>query len=81
MEDLTDLSDPDPPAEARLLYAPHRDDRTFFNPWAPQGPRLRDVLRWWRSPNPYAAAKRRPLRVSVAPHDGVRLGARPEEAR
>lgn len=80
MTTIADLTDPAPPPEARVLYAPHRGRWRFFNPWWAHTPRLRDVVRWWLGPNPYAAFKRRPPAVPVVPHHGAPLGGGPDGA-
>ena len=33
-------------ADPALLYAPHRADGAYFNPWMPQQKGFRDLLRW-----------------------------------
>ena len=33
-------------ADPALLYAPHRTDGMYFNPWMPQQKDFRDFLRW-----------------------------------
>ncbi len=43
----------DAPAEAADLYAPHREDGTFFNPWGRFESSVWSFLEWRLSSNPY----------------------------
>lgn len=43
----------DVPAEAAGLYAPHREDGAFFNPWERFEPSVWSFLEWRLSSNPY----------------------------
>ncbi|MBV8202593.1 MAG: hypothetical protein JOZ15_18405, partial [Acidobacteria bacterium] len=54
------------------LYAVHRADGLFFNPWGQPSRGLRDLLRWQLEPNPYD--KRSPPRVPAVTNDGAYLG-------
>ena len=60
------------PETARLLYAPHREGRRFFNPWRKDPKTAWGVLRWWFfDSNPYD--KSGPFDVPVAISDGAYL--------
>jgi hypothetical protein len=53
------------------LYAPHRADGRFFNPWAPFPVRFGAVVRWWLSPSDYD--KSGDPDVPIVANDGVGL--------
>lgn len=74
----TDVNRTPPAREAASLYAPHLRDGEFFNPWDPRTPRLRDLLRWRLSRNPYD--KSAPLEVPVVANDGAHLTVRETSA-
>jgi N-acyl-phosphatidylethanolamine-hydrolysing phospholipase D len=60
-----------------LLYAPHGAPGGFWNPWAPTTAGFSQLLRWkLLGRNPYAADKRRPVRVPVVENDGAYLASR-----
>jgi N-acyl-phosphatidylethanolamine-hydrolysing phospholipase D len=53
------------------LYAPHRKDGAFFNPWAPFSWRVSNLLRWYLGTN--AFDKSRPFHIPVVANDGASL--------
>lgn len=57
--------------DAALLYAAHRDEGGFFNPWAPWPHRALDVLRWTFSRNAYE--RRGDPEIPVVPADAASL--------
>ena len=59
-----------PPAqlEASSLYARHRSEDSFFNPWAPFSWSATNLLRWYLGTNAYD--KSRPIQVPVVANDG-----------
>jgi len=62
--------------EPESLYAAHRDDGRFYNPWRPFPHRFGAVLRWWLTPNAYTEAREEPPRVPVVANDGSGLAGR-----
>jgi N-acyl-phosphatidylethanolamine-hydrolysing phospholipase D len=63
-------------ADARLLFAPHREDGRFFTPWARDPKSLWGLVRWQLfSRNPYD--KSREPRVPVVANDGRALSVSP----
>ena len=59
------------PTWQAALYAPHRAQGLYFNPWGQTSRGLRDLLRWKLGHNPYD--KRRAPCVPVVPNDGAYL--------
>jgi N-acyl-phosphatidylethanolamine-hydrolysing phospholipase D len=64
----------EPASEAAALYAPHRGEDGFFNPWEPFDFRLSRFLRWQFSRNPFD--KSREPAIPRVPNDGAGLAGR-----
>jgi len=62
-----------PPAhlETSSLYAAHRQDESFFNPWSPFSWEVTNLLRWYLATNAYD--KGEPFHVPVVANDGAGL--------
>jgi N-acyl-phosphatidylethanolamine-hydrolysing phospholipase D len=64
----------EPASEAAALYAPHRGEDGFFNPWEPFDFRLSRFLRWQFSRNLFD--KSREPAIPRVPNDGAGLAGR-----
>ncbi len=61
-----------PPADRRSLYAQHRRDRRYFNPWSPHDADVSSFLRFMLSKNPFDENDAPPQVATVA-NDGSSL--------
>jgi len=54
-----------------LLFAPHGEPGSWFNPWNPRPRRYTDLFRWLTSRSSYTGEWRDPLEVSLVKNDGA----------